>query len=281
MDKGQVNVENSRSTFTHINQVIKATDWSCPIKDSKIVFVEDKTLLEIGKELLAESDVNHVLTVAMDHLIEIAGAEHGMIILFDDSGDILFETARNLKKKDINRPEFEISHTIINKVKVEGTPICLHNALENPSLKKSKSTANLKILAVICLPLVYKVEIFGVVYLDNRAIWDAFKPDMCNFIKAFVDFISLAAFHALERKWLHNRVCSFEEELRGKYKFGFIVGHLAVGSRNERLRSYLKAISKSTWKLVNWLTHAQNAVRFDGSIATEATENVLESFMTA
>jgi hypothetical protein len=60
-----------------------------------------------------------------------------------------------------------------------------------------------------------------------------------------------------------------------------IADHLAVGSRNERLRSYLKAISKSTWQLVNWLTHAQNAGRFNGSIATEATENVLESFMTA
>jgi len=60
-----------------------------------------------------------------------------------------------------------------------------------------------------------------------------------------------------------------------------IADQLAPGSSNERLRSYLKAISKSTWQLVNWLTHAQSAGRFDGSIATEATENVLEIFMAA
>jgi hypothetical protein len=60
-----------------------------------------------------------------------------------------------------------------------------------------------------------------------------------------------------------------------------IADHLVAGGSNERLRSYLKTISKSTWQLVNWLTHAQNATTFDGSIATEATENVLESFMTA
>jgi hypothetical protein len=60
-----------------------------------------------------------------------------------------------------------------------------------------------------------------------------------------------------------------------------IANHLASGSSNERLRSFLKTISKSTWQLVNWLTHAQNAEKFDGSIATEATENVLGSFMTA
>jgi hypothetical protein len=60
-----------------------------------------------------------------------------------------------------------------------------------------------------------------------------------------------------------------------------IADHLAAGGSNERLRSYLKTISKSTWQLVNWLTHAQNANTFDGSIATKATENVLENFMTA
>ena len=60
-----------------------------------------------------------------------------------------------------------------------------------------------------------------------------------------------------------------------------IAEHVAFGGSKERLRSYLKAISKSTWQLVNWLTHAQNAGRCDGLIATEATENVLKSFISA
>lgn len=74
-----------------------------------------------------------------------------------------------------------------------------------------------------------------------------------------------------------------EEPQRGNFIdwCELIANHLAGGSSNERLRSYLKAISKSAWQLVNWLTHTQNAGKFDGSIATEATENVLGSFMTA
>jgi len=61
----------------------------------------------------------------------------------------------------------------------------------------------------------------------------------------------------------------------------YVANHFAHGSSNERLRSYLKDVSRSTWQLVNWLTHAQNAGKFDGSIATDATENVLESFIVA
>ena len=60
-----------------------------------------------------------------------------------------------------------------------------------------------------------------------------------------------------------------------------IANHIAAGGSDERIRGYLKDISKSTWQLVSWLTHAQHAGRFDGSLATEATENVMGSFITA
>ncbi|MDP1991779.1 MAG: hypothetical protein Q8K00_12250 [Syntrophales bacterium] len=60
-----------------------------------------------------------------------------------------------------------------------------------------------------------------------------------------------------------------------------IADYIAAGASNERLRSYIKTVSRSTWQLVNWLTHEQNAGRHDGSIATEATENVLSIFVIA
>lgn len=60
-----------------------------------------------------------------------------------------------------------------------------------------------------------------------------------------------------------------------------LADNLAGGESRERLRAYLKAISKSTWQFTNWLTHARNAGRHDCAIAIEATENVLSSFMTA
>jgi hypothetical protein len=60
-----------------------------------------------------------------------------------------------------------------------------------------------------------------------------------------------------------------------------IADAIASGSSAERIRGYLKAISKSTWQLVNWLTHSSNAVRLDASLALDATENTLDAFSTA
>ncbi|MGC2210397.1 MAG: hypothetical protein WA532_09840 [Candidatus Korobacteraceae bacterium] len=56
---------------------------------------------------------------------------------------------------------------------------------------------------------------------------------------------------------------------------------VAQGSRNERIRGYLKALAKESWQLVSWLTHAANATRDDGTIALDATHAVMEAFGTA
>ena len=83
-----------------------------------------KKLISVVKELLVQTDSDSILSTAMDHLIEISGAERGIIILFDGRGEILFETARKLKKKDIEQPEFEVSRTIIEQVRSKGASLC-------------------------------------------------------------------------------------------------------------------------------------------------------------
>ena len=55
----------------------------------------------------------------------------------------------------------------------------------------------------------------------------------------------------------------------------------APGSRGDRVRGHLKAISRSTWELAGWLTHAKSATRLDGILAVEATQHTLGQFATA
>jgi len=46
------------------------------------------------------------------------------------------------------------------------------------------------------------------------------------------------------------------------------------GPRADRLRGYVKAAARGTWELVQWLTHARSASRFDGEIGLDATINI-------
>jgi Nif-specific regulatory protein len=198
-----------------------------------------KQLLEFGKRLFNEKDVNRLLTLAMDMAIELTGAERGLVILFNEVDQkIEFQTARNLAKKDIEKPEFEISHTIIDKVKSRGEPVCLQNALETSELERSKSVALLKVLSVICVPLIHDSHMFGVVYLDNRKVSGIFKQETFGFIREFTSFISTAAYTALERKQLQNQISDLEKQLRTSYRFKTIIG------QHPKILETLKTVSQ-------------------------------------
>ena len=206
--------------------------------DKKIDAEIYKHLFEMGRRLLAESEVDGLLTMAMDDAIEISCAERGMIILFNHEGKNIFQTARRLEKEDIAHPQFEISRTIINKVREDSAPVFLQNALEDARLKKSNSVKRLRILSVICLPLSHRDHTFGVVYLDHRKLTGAFMPKIYSLVQEFVNFISLAAYTALERRQLHQRLTVLEKELRNKYTFDAIIGN------HDKMVDILKMVSQ-------------------------------------
>ncbi|NIR51691.1 sigma-54-dependent Fis family transcriptional regulator [candidate division KSB1 bacterium] len=181
-------------------------------------------LLQIGRQLLTEQDVDKVLSSAIDGAIDITGAERGLILLFDLDGKVRFQTARKLTREDLQKPKYEISRTIIQKVRTEKKPVYVKNAREHPEFRASESVAERKILSVICLPIRHQDEIFGAVYLDNRTVRGAFTEEHFEFARQFADFISVTAHQALERTRLHSRIEALERELRERYHFETVVG---------------------------------------------------------
>lgn len=57
-----------------------------------------------------------------------------------------------------------------------------------------------------------------------------------------------------------------------------VANTVASGARAAAIRGYLKTTAKETWQLVNWLTHAANAGRFDAELALEATHATMVAF---
>ncbi len=196
--------------------------WSKQKTQNRLAILEN--LLEIGRKVLAEGDIDQLLATAMDGAIELSGAERGMIILFDPENRIRFHTARNFNRQDLQQPRNEISRSIIRKVQTEKHPIFLKNAREDPDFKSSKSVRGLKVLSVICLPLMHNNKIVGAVYLDNRSFRGVFKPETFYFAQKFAEFISLAVKHALEERRLRDNLEALQHDLREQYNFGEIIG---------------------------------------------------------
>lgn len=197
----------------------------CSVMDLQERAVQYQKLLAVGKELLAEPDLDRMLRLALDHLIKITGAEKGMVLVFDKRGDTLFESARNRHKEDIQHYEFDFSREIITEVKAKKSPVCFPVGFENLAARTGRGLYHHKLPSLICVPLRKQSEIFGVIYLDNRAVQDVFTPQTCAFAQNFADFISRAAHDVFDRSRAYNRVQLLESELRANYSFDAIIGH--------------------------------------------------------
>jgi hypothetical protein len=57
-----------------------------------------------------------------------------------------------------------------------------------------------------------------------------------------------------------------------------IANAIAPGGSAEHIRGYLKTTAERAWRLVNWLTHANNAIRSDADLALSATAHVINNY---
>ncbi len=178
-----------------------------------------RTLFNIGKSLFAVTEISKLLPLAMDEIIRETQAERGMIVVYGKKNEPLFETARALDRKDIERPEFEASRTIIETARRTGQSQVIPNALRDPTLQASKSIARLHVLSVACAPLRDEKEVFGVIYIDHRKVEALFNDDTGRLLSEFAGLISLAVKNALERRRM------IENYLKEKTKLPAIKEH--------------------------------------------------------
>ncbi|MDZ7344113.1 MAG: sigma-54-dependent Fis family transcriptional regulator [candidate division KSB1 bacterium] len=201
-----------------------------------------RTLFEIGKVLIAETNISKLLPLAMDKVIEETKAQRGIITVFGKDGELLFETARNFRKQDIENPEFEISKTIIQSVLETGRHLVIQNALAEPKFAESSSIGRLRVLSVAGAPLRLHNEVFGVIYIDNRDVAAMFDEGTGRLLSEFAELIAVAVKNALDRRQLIERQHKLQMALDERIGYGELIG------RSPAMQEVFKLIDKVAGK---------------------------------
>ena len=93
-----------------------------------------------------------------------------------------------------DRPQ--ISMTVVNEVVGTGEPLLADNAFKDERLASRQSVINFTLRSVLCVPLQYKEETIGVVYVDNRLISGLFSEREKNLMMAFANTAAVAIANA-------------------------------------------------------------------------------------
>lgn len=158
-----------------------------------------RALADMSANVNTSLDLDRILEDAMDVVITLTGAERGYIILKNpDTGELEYRVTRNNELTAMRGDEngVQISQTILREVMANGVAMLTDNAYQDERLQGNVSVANFSLRSVLCVPLNYKDETIGVVYVDNRLKSGIFSEREKNLLVAFANTAAVAITNA-------------------------------------------------------------------------------------
>jgi adenylate cyclase len=146
-----------------------------------------QALAGIGQVVNSTLEIDEVLQIVMDTIIRLMGAERGFLMLRDERGEMVTRIARNWEQESINKNEFAISRTVIERVIGSGEAIVTTNAREDPRFGGQESIIAFNLRSILCVPLVVKSDLIGVIYTDNRIRSGIFSESDRDLLLAFAN----------------------------------------------------------------------------------------------
>ena len=138
-------------------------------------------------------DLTQVLNIVMDTIIRLTGAERGFVMLLDDeTGELLFKTARNMDRETLGGSSFQISLSIVNRVAAEARPVVTTNAQADPRFSMQESIVSYSLRSILCVPLLVKDRVIGVIYADSRIKSGLFSEHDLDVLVTFANQVASA-----------------------------------------------------------------------------------------
>ncbi|MBV6449980.1 MAG: hypothetical protein MHPDNHAH_00698 [Anaerolineales bacterium] len=151
-----------------------------------------QALAGIGQIVNSTLEIDEVLQIVMDTIVRLTEAERGFLMLRDERGEMAIRIARNWEQESINQAEASISRTIVQRVIEAGEAVLTTNALEDQRFSGQESVIAFNLRSILCVPLMVKTELIGVIYTDNRIRTGIFSESDRDLLIAFANQAAVA-----------------------------------------------------------------------------------------
>jgi len=158
-----------------------------------------RALAQMSAQITTSLDTDTVLHETMDVVIALTQAERGYIILRNVETDELEFRVSN-ESGVFGTPATgdhpKISMSVVKEVITTQEALLADNAFKDERLQGNLSVANFSLRSVLCVPLNYKDETIGVVYVDNRLQAGLFTEREKMLLIAFANTAAVAIANA-------------------------------------------------------------------------------------
>jgi PAS domain S-box-containing protein len=265
-----VEVEIGKESRIRIGKTILAFQMQAPVKKQPAEPLEDSSrnyirslelLLNVSNILAQSLDTNELFDKVVDQIFNLLKRiDRGAILLLDKDTGKLREVVSKIRpghEKDLSSA-IHYSRTIVRRTIDRGKPILMSDTSYANKDELSESIEKMNVRSIMCVPLTYKSETRGVVYVDTIGLPEGFRKDDLKVLTA----LSNTAAIAIENAHLY-------EELRQE---------LTERRRAEReLREARKELEKEIKKRTDELSKTVEFLKQEISDHMQAEEALRES----
>jgi transcriptional regulator with GAF, ATPase, and Fis domain len=181
-----------------------------------------RRLFDFSQKLMASYDLPTLLDQLLDVVVQVTTADKGFIVLME-SGEPVVKVARNLRRETISDAVSHLSDSILAKVVETRKALIVSDALSDAQFKNSLSVMNLKLTSVMCVPLLERGNLIGLIYVGNDNVRQLFDEASLEILTIFASQASLLLRNALLVNELQIDNKSLQERIE-RMRFGEILG---------------------------------------------------------
>ena len=174
--------KDTRQQVSHDQQPPEVIEFEDETKSFKERRSPDRKNLELIweiTELLRQSmGINEVLEKVLKHIMNsLPRIDTAAILLYDMRKEEIVETFATERFESVME-EVHFSKSIVDRVIKDGKAIRMSNTKYETPKDLSDSITDLKIMSVMCVPMISNEEVLGVIYVDARGGYGFRKDDL-------------------------------------------------------------------------------------------------------
>jgi HD-GYP domain-containing protein (c-di-GMP phosphodiesterase class II) len=150
-----------------------------------------ETLYQVGRTINSFQTVDELFDQIAETLLSVFNDVQRVCILLGENGKDL-EPKIVRTKVDTPWQSFPLSWSIVNEAIEEEVCILAKDASDDDRFAVSESVVAMNLRSVMCVPLVNKGSLFGVIYVDNREERDCFDEDDVALLSALASQSAIA-----------------------------------------------------------------------------------------
>lgn len=146
-------------------------------------------LMSLTERIGGVFERKQLLEQALDACCDALGFERGLIALKTPRGETEHPVTRNIARDETGA--FKVSRTLINRALLHGERAIVNNAATDLIGNLTESMVRYPICSALCVPILNRGEVLGVVYGDRVSQASTYQPEDVDFLAAIAQQVGV------------------------------------------------------------------------------------------